>query len=69
MASAGATIWLPDTERFFGELSQRNLTATQFGSSEFFVRRLEKYERTLCVLTSRIEESYGQEICWGLGIQ
>ena len=59
MASAGATIWLPDTKRFFGELSviitraqqQRNLTATQFGSLEFFVRRLEEYERTLCVLT------------------
>jgi len=71
MASAGATIWLPGTERFFGELSviitraqqQRDLTATQFGSSEFFVRRLKEYERTLCVLTSRIEESCGQEIC------
>ena len=71
MASAGATTWLPDTESFFGELSviitraqqQRNLTDTQFGSSEFFVRRLEEYERTLCVITSRIEESYGQEIC------
>ena len=46
-------------ENYFNE----NLTATQFGSSEFFVRRLEEYERTLCVLTSRIEESYGQEIC------
>ena len=72
MASAGATIWLPDTERFFGELSviitraqqQRNLTAAQFGTSEFFVRRLEEYERTLCVLTSRIEESCEQEICF-----
>lgn len=58
MASAGATVWRPDTERFFDELSvmitraqqQRNLTATQFDSSEFFVLRLEEYERTLCVL-------------------
>ena len=41
---------------------QRNSTATQFDASEFFVRRLEEYERT-CVLTSRIQESYGQEIC------
>ena len=71
MASAGATIWLPDTERFFGELSviitraqqQRNLTAVQFDSSEFFVRRLEEYERTLCVQTLRIAKSYGQESC------
>ena len=45
-ASAGATTWPPDTERFFMELStmitraqqQRNATATtQFDSSEFFV--------------------------------
>ena len=68
MASAGAAIWLPDTERFFMELGtmitraqqQRNATATQFDSSEFFVRRLEEYERTLSVLTTRIEESYAQ---------
>ena len=70
MASAGAAIWLPDTERFFMELGtmitraqqQRNATATQFDSSEFFVRRLEEYERTLSVLTTRIEESFAQEI-------
>ena len=41
---------------------QRNTTATQNDSSEFFVRRLEEYERTLSVLTTRIEESYAQEI-------
>ena len=43
MASAGDTICLPDTERFFMELStmitraqqQRNATATRFDSSEF----------------------------------
>ena len=58
MASAGATTWPPDTERFFMELStmitraqqQRNATATQFDSSEFFVRRVEEYEITLSVL-------------------
>ena len=62
---------LPSTETFFMELSimiaraqqQRNATATQFDSSEFFVRRLEEYaERTLSVLSTRIEESYAQEI-------
>ena len=70
MASVGAAIWLPDTETFFVELGtiisraqqQRNATATQFDSSEFFVRRLEEYERALSVLTTRIEESYAQEI-------
>ena len=54
MASAGAAIWLPGTETFFMESStmiaraqqQRNATAAQFDSSEFFVRRLEEYERT-----------------------
>ena len=38
---------------------QRNTTATQFDSSELFVRRLEEHERTSSVLT---EESYAQEI-------
>ena len=64
MASAGAAIWLPDTETI--KLStmiaraqqQRDAKATQFDSSEFFVRRLEEYERTLSGLTMRIEESY-----------
>ena len=36
----------------------RNATATRLDSSDFFVRRLEEYERTLSVLTTRIEESY-----------
>ena len=70
MASAGAAIWFPDTETFFLELStmiaraqqQRDATATQFDSSEIFVRRLEEYERTLSVLTTRIEESHAREI-------
>ena len=74
MASAGAAIWLLDTEKFFMELStmitkareQRNATATQFDSSDFFVRRLEEYERTSSVLTTRIEESYAQEILGSL---
>ncbi len=71
MASAGAARWLPDTERFFGDLSRvitsaanaLNNTATQFDSSEFFIRRLDEHERTLNVLTVRIEESYAQETC------
>ena len=36
---------------------QRNTTATQFNYSDFYVRRPEEYERTLIVLTTRIEES------------
>ena len=45
-----------------GAQQQRNATATQFDSSNFFVRRPEEYERALIVLTARIEESYTQEI-------
>ena len=41
---------------------QRNATAAQFDSSDFLVRRLEEYEGTFIVLTTRIEESYAQEI-------
>ena len=70
MASVGAAIWLPGTETFFMELStmiaraqqQQNATAIQFDSSESFVRRQEEYERTLSVLTTKIEKSYAQEI-------
>ena len=45
-----------------GAQQQRNATATQFDSSDFLVRRLEEYEGTFIVLTTRIEESYAQEI-------
>ena len=45
-----------------GAQQQRNATATQFDSSDFFVRRPEEDEGTLIVLTARIEESYTQEI-------
>ena len=45
---------------------QRHATATQFDSSELFVCRLEEHERTLCVLTTRIEESYAQEISFSI---
>ena len=38
---------------------QRHAAATQFDSSDFFVRIPEEYEGTLIVLTTRIEESYG----------
>ena len=41
---------------------QRIATATQLDSADIFVRRLKVYERTLSVLTTRIEESYVQEI-------
>ena len=45
-----------------GAQQQQNATATQFDSSDFFVRRPEEYGGTLIVLTVRIEESYTQEI-------
>ena len=45
-----------------GAQQQRNATATQFDSSDFFVSRTEEYEGDLTVLTARIEESYTQEI-------
>ena len=45
-----------------GAQQQRNATATQFDSSDFFVRRPEECEGTLIILTARIEESYTQEI-------
>ena len=41
---------------------QRNVTATQCDSSDFFVRRPEEYEGTLIALTTRIEKSYPQDI-------
>ena len=72
MVSAEAAIWPPDTQRFFIELStmttraqqQRNTTATQFNSSDFFVRRPEEYEGTLIVLTTRMEYGYlNQLLC------
>ena len=40
---------------------QRSATATQFDSSDFLVRP-EEYEGTLIALTTRIEETYAQEI-------
>ena len=66
MVSAGAAIWLQGIKTFFMESSrviaraqqQRNATAAQLDSLEFFVPRLEEYKRTLSVLTTRIEESY-----------
>ena len=70
IVSAGAAIRFQGIATFFMESStviaraqqQQNATAAQFDSLEFFVRRLEEYERTLSVLTTRIEESYMQEI-------
>ena len=37
---------------------QRNATATQFDSSDFFVRRPEEYEGTLIVLTTRNSKNH-----------
>ena len=66
MVSAVAAIWLPDTQRFFMGIKhmitraqqQRNATASQFDSSDFFVRRPEEYEGTLIVLTTRNSKNH-----------
>ena len=55
MTSAGAAMWLPDTERFFMELSimitkvqkKRNATATQF-----------RFFRVLCSQNGRIRKNF-----------
>ena len=65
MASQGARIWLLNTEDFFSELVQfvanaeQNLTACD--APDFYSRRLEEYQRTLDVLTTRIAESFPME--------
>ena len=41
-----------------GAQQQRNATATQFDSSDFFVRRREEYEGTLIVLTTRNSKNH-----------
>ena len=61
----GPRIWLPNTENFFRELVDLIRTAEQIrthcDSPDFYCRRLEEYERTLSVLTTRITESYTTE--------
>ena len=61
----GPRIWLPNTENFFRELVDliRNAeqSRTHCDSPDFYCRRLEEYERTLSVLTTRITESYTTE--------
>ena len=59
MASLGPRIWLPNTENFFRELVEQS--RTHCDSPDFYCRRLEEYERTLSVLTTRITESYTTE--------
>ena len=65
MASLGPRIWLPNTENVFRELVDliRNAeqSRTHCDSPDFYCRRLEEYERTLSVLTTRITESYTTE--------
>ena len=59
-----ASIWLPNIEEFFVSLTnlimdgrQQCDTASR-DSVDFFGRRLDDDERTLAVLTLRIEESF-----------
>ena len=64
----GARIWLPNIGRFFVSLGSlitsaqaQRLTAS-YDSAEFFGRRLQENERTLAILTFRIEESFPNEV-------
>jgi hypothetical protein len=67
MASLGPRIWLPiNTENLFRESvdlirNAEQSRRTHFDSPDFYCRRLEEYERTLSVLTTRITESYTTE--------
>jgi hypothetical protein len=60
-------IWLPiNTENFFRELvdlirNAEQSRRTHFDAPDFYCRRLEEYECTLSVLTTRITESYTTE--------
>ena len=63
----GARIWLPNVEGFFVSLgnlitnAQRQRQTASYDSADFFVRRLQENERTLAILTLRIEESFPNE--------
>ena len=60
MVSAGAAINVASRyiEIITRAQQQRNATATQFDSSDFFVRRLEEYEGTLIVQTTRNSKNH-----------
>ena len=64
----GARIWLPNVEEFFVSLgnlitsAQRQRQTASYDSADFFVRRLQENERTLAILTLRIEESFPNEV-------
>ncbi len=56
-------LWLPNTDEFFFSLGrllesceEQNISRD---NTEFLVRRLDKYARTLSILISRFSESYG----------
>ena len=60
-----ATRWLPNTGEFFSSLAsvienaERQLSSASYETSEFLLRRVDEYERTLSTLQSRVGESYG----------
>lgn len=61
-----AARWLPNYDHFFFSLarliehSEQQLSSSRFcDTSEFTVRRLDEYERTLSTLLARFRESYG----------
>ena len=60
-----AARWLANTEEFFFSLarliesSERQLHSASYDNSEFLIRRLDEYERTLATLLARFVESYG----------
>lgn len=64
----GARIWLPNVKEFFVSLGnliisgQRQRQTALCDSAEFFVSGLRVNERTLAILTLRIEESFPNKV-------
>ena len=55
MASTGASIWLPDAETFFMELSNSDRESTATMKRH---RYLVRFFRVLCSLTGRIQKNF-----------
>ena len=64
-----AARWLPNSGEFFFSLAslienaERQLSSVSYCTSEFLLRCLDEYERTLSTLQSRVGESY-RESTW-----
>ena len=59
-----AARWLPNTREFFFSIAslienaERQPSSASYDTSEFLLRRLDEYERTLSTLQSRVGETY-----------